>query len=275
MGCSPIFAFIVICLSVTTTTLLLVHTDQYPIIGVLAVIWTEAVLSFTCLFGILFGDMGIVRRTPKTCLPPHPEVLKKIVAGEAFEDSVLQANATEPVAPFRSYCARCYVYRSSPRSIAIARGDSPEALERAANDPQDLWEWRQRGKQQCFLCGFVFGRRKPAHHCSTCQRCVEDFDHHCGVFGRCIAGKGFGGNMGYFKGIIMLGYFGPLTCAIAVMSALVQRYGAVGVGVFFGIVASVSLLAACFSCVMMILHFARQRRRMRLAQHEEVRLEAR
>ena len=46
-------------------------------------------------------------------------------------------------------------------------------------------------------------------------------------------------------------------------------------GVFFGIVASVSLLAACFSCVMMILHFARQRRRMRLAQHEEVRLEAR
>ena len=49
----------------------------------------------------------------------------------------------------------------------------------------------------------------------------------------------------------------------------------IGVGVFFGVVAGVSLLAACFSCVMMILHFARQRRRMRLAQHEEVRLEAR
>ena len=74
----------------------------------------------------------------------------------------------------------------------------------------------------CVRCMVWRGHDEKAHHCSTCQRCVTDFDHHCGVFGRCIAGRGFRGNMGYFKVIIFMALLGIVTFAAALLLGLTR-----------------------------------------------------
>jgi len=167
--------------STTGTTLVLVLTGVFvgvtcvsPRAASAEVAWTliilivvQAAIALVCLAGLLFGDPGVVKRSPETCLPVPSDVAARLARGESMGGSPNLVDSG------RSYCVRCFAWRPSTRP--------------------------------------------PPHHCSTCQRCVVYFDHHCGVFGRCIAGKGFGGNMGYFRVIIGMCITGFITTMAAVV----------------------------------------------------------
>jgi palmitoyltransferase ZDHHC9/14/18/palmitoyltransferase len=48
-------------------------------------------------------------------------------------------------------------------------------------------EFERKGKKLCKFCNmFVHGEMV---HCRECEVCLENNDHHCGYFNKCIGGQ--------------------------------------------------------------------------------------
>ena len=169
----------------------------------LLLILLEAAVALGCLAGLLFDDPGVVRRTAETCLPIPQQVADRLVEAPSAPGSGRQSAAERAatvgmqniVEADRTYCVRCFVWRESMGQPGVCEGVASGCTGTSAATPVPM----------------------TTHHCSTCQRCVRYFDHHCGVFGRCIAGRGLEGNMKYFTTIIMMGWVGAVTCVAAVI----------------------------------------------------------
>ena len=171
----------------------------------LVVLYAETSIILGALLGMFFGDAGEVRRTKETLTPMPREVEERLRAEEPLKGlGNIKGDGEE------SYCVRCLV-----------------------------WRRPKPAKKTCVACipvqmcakMLIMGDdvAQEAHHCSTCQRCVLNFDHHCGFFGRCIAE----GNILYFQTMLTMAVVGPVTVVLFCPFTL---------GFAFGWVALVALL---------------------------------
>lgn len=163
----------------------------------LSVVALESLVGILCLLALLLGDPGIIRRNAENCKSMPHVVLERLAQKETQPSHNIRGSDDS------SFCVRCFVWRTP--SMATRRLPFSERVSRYIP-----------------TFGIIEEVYSGAHHCSTCQRCVRDFHHHCGFYGRCIAR----GNMVYFKMIINLGFLGIATCLAVVPIALAYRSGA-------------------------------------------------
>ena len=162
---------------------------------VMILIDTLSLMALLCLLGIVFDDPGVIQRSSENCFP-LPSMVNRALSNPEEHEPIPPHNISIDGDIF---CTRCYVWRHRKVQQRSANSSAPSS---SSTHPP--------------CC-----KPSRAYHCNICQRCVKDFDHHCSVFGRCIAGRGWNGNMKYFVTILVIAVVASTICPIALIGSLV------------------------------------------------------
>jgi palmitoyltransferase ZDHHC9/14/18 len=102
------------------------------------------------------------------------------------------------VTPVLSFCVLCALFLAvavNPGVVppAADQGSAPTAPSSFADSPAaPVFVTIKSAVIECRVCETCCVVRPPrSTHCSECNWCVEDFDHHCGVIGCCVAKRTF------------------------------------------------------------------------------------
>ena len=72
----------------------------------------------------------------------------------------------------------------------------------------------------CNKCKIYVEKNCNSFHCKTCDVCIYDLDHHCGIFGKCITKK----NKKYFLACIYIGIICETYCIIQIVYEILKIY---------------------------------------------------
>eukprot|EP00443_Scrippsiella_acuminata_P032805 CAMPEP_0115354352 /NCGR_PEP_ID=MMETSP0270-20121206/98535_1 /TAXON_ID=71861 /ORGANISM="Scrippsiella trochoidea, Strain CCMP3099" /LENGTH=177 /DNA_ID=CAMNT_0002776669 /DNA_START=47 /DNA_END=576 /DNA_ORIENTATION=+ len=76
----------------------------------LILVWSEAAIATISMMVILFGGVGVIRRSEKTCYPIPPQVEERLRNRRSLED-MINVSGAQGSQSWGSYCVRCLVWR--------------------------------------------------------------------------------------------------------------------------------------------------------------------
>ena len=86
-------------------------------------------------------------------------------------------------------------------------------------NPGTIFKWEYSNERTyCKECKYLYPYHKKLKHCYTCCVCVIQVDHHCGVFGKCIARN----NIIWFFTFITSTFISIFSCVGTLVSFMVK-----------------------------------------------------